>query len=309
MPPPGSAPPRTLVPLCQLAVRRAPRPFLNRPALEFELVARLAAAARAGGAAEEVELGNAGADQHRIGEMPGMVEGELEPSGAAAAPAAEAAAPAAEAAAAAAEAAASAAAAAPAALAARPALASGARRRRLTLGGLALARAGSRSSGRSGRTGSPLPAPPEASAALAGLRLRSDRKAEVEAPAQLRALGAGEIDRPRVDEQQPPVGVALEALREGGLDLGRRRREAGNGVDDPAGRVIGAERQVLLGERPDRRSELPHPPVVGDQSGIAAVDPGHLDRLAADEVEHPDARASAAPGRRAAASRARRPRR
>ena len=305
MPPPATGPPRTKVELCQLAVRRAPRPFLNRPAWNSSSWRGRPPRLLAGRAVEEIELGHARADQHRIGEMPGVVERELKPSGAAAArrrsrrgrrrsrrgrrrrlrrrrrrrPRAGRARPGARGGRCLAPAAA-------AALRRRPA--SGRRRRRPPAPWPP-------------RPKRPRPWPGCGCGPIGRERLKPQRSSE--------RSGAGEIDRPGVDEQQPAVGVALEAVGEGRLDLGGRGREGGDGVDDPARRVIGGERQVLLGERPQGRAELPHPPVVGDQSRIAAVDPGHLDRLAADEVEHPDARSRAAPDRRAAASRARRPRR
>ena len=187
MPPPASAPPRTKVALCQLAVSRAPRPFLNRPPWNSSSWRGRPPRLLAGRAVEEIELRNARADQHRIGEMPGVVEGELKPSRRRRRRRA-----AAEAAASAAEAAAAAAAKpprppprgprsplAPARRAGRRRPAPGRRRRRAP-------RRRSGRSRRAGRPGGALAAPAEAAAALAGLRLRADRKAEVEAPAQLR---------------------------------------------------------------------------------------------------------------------------
>ena len=127
----------------------------------------------------------------------------------------------------------------------------------------------------------------DAPAEAAGRRLRADRLGEIEPPAQLLAIRAREIDRPAVDAKQLPVGVAQEAVGEGGLDLGRRGREGGDRVEDPAAIVIGVESQIVLAERLQGQAELEDPPIVGGERGIAAVDPADLDRLAANEIEHP----------------------
>ena len=139
----------------------------------------------------------------------------------------------------------------------------------------------------------PPPGPrPGAAPGAARRRRRSDRLEEVEAPAQLLAIGPREVDGTRIDLDQPAAAVAHEAVRKGGLDLRGRDREGGDRVVDAGLRIIGGERKVgrrarpAAADRPEGRAGVEDVAIVGEQGRIAAVDAGDVDRLAADEIEH-----------------------
>ena len=179
-------------PAVPVRLEEAAEAVLEDARRQFELVPRPAAAAAIGGAVQIIELGHAVADQHLVGEAPGVEQRHLDAAAARAAEAAAAAAAPAEAAAAAG--------------------AADRRRRRPPRG-------------RVRRPGHAAAAEAGNAPALRAGRWR-ERLLEVEAPAQLAPFGAGEIDRPGVDLQQPPVRPAQEPAGEGRLDLGRRDREA-----------------------------------------------------------------------------------
>src|SRR5262249_31107539 len=80
-----------------------------------------------------------------------------------------------------------------------------------------------------------------------GRRLLAHRHREVDPPAQLLSILAGEVEGAVVLEDQVAVGIAHEAVRERRLDLRRRRRECADPVRDVAVDVVGREREVLLG--------------------------------------------------------------
>ena len=73
-----AVPPRTKVPLCQLAFTRAPMPLRVKPACASMRVARLAAIGARRRAVELIEQRHARADQHIVAKHPGVVERELD---------------------------------------------------------------------------------------------------------------------------------------------------------------------------------------------------------------------------------------
>jgi hypothetical protein len=85
----------------------------------------------------------------------------------------------------------------------------------------------------------------------------------VDAPAQLLAILAREIDRADVLLVQLAFGVADEAVGKRRLDRSARCREGLDRVVDPAVDVVGGEGKVVAGKRLDGQAHLEHRTAVG----------------------------------------------
>ncbi len=112
----------------------------------------------------------------------------------------------------------------------------------------------------------------------------AERGREVQAPADFLLFRALEVQRAGVDGQQIAVGVAGEALGQGGFQFRGDGREGGDGALDLGAGVVGRQPQVLVLQRRQVEAQLQHALGLFGQAGVAAFDAGDVDRLAGAEV-------------------------